>query len=130
MDEALEKSKPAKTIRKEDEAKEGNSVDPKKDNSTEESNSEEIMKKIIDQTIIKAKFLIKLNPSPAFSNQEDVDKHKAQIIVRSSSFEDLSEEDYWKRRLVQWKALQKSKKVMRSVEEEANEKLTCLTSPV
>ena len=133
VDEALEKSKGTSTVKskKEEENKDGILQD-KVDQTDEENSSDDIMKKIIDQTIIKAKFLIKLNPSPAFT-QEDSDaqsKHKGNLLVRASSFEDSQSEDFWKKRLNQWKAVQKSKRVIKSVEEEANEKLTSLTSSV
>jgi hypothetical protein len=105
--------------------------------SDENNSSEDIMNKIIDQTVIKAKFLIKLIPSPAFleSLSEDA-KHKNQnstTLIRSSSLnfdQNGSQDDSLKTRLSQWKLLQKSKKIIRSVEEEASEKLTSLTSSV
>ncbi len=111
------------------------------DNKNEDNNSDEIMNKIIDQTIMKARFLIKLNPSPVFSENLDDNSSKSKnsnVIIRSSSMElknnyqigKIEEDDSWKTRLNQWKVLQKSKKIIRSVEEESNEKFTSLTSSV
>lgn len=134
VDEALEKNKPNK--QKIEEVKEANSSSPNSSQinkeSSSENSSEEIMKKIIDQTIIKAKFLIKLNPSPAFQIESECDrlKEKGVSLVRSSSMEDPQSEDNWKLRLHQWKAVQKTKRVIKSVEEEAHEKLSSLTSSV
>lgn len=119
VDEALEKTKPK--LKNADSEKEAAEKD--------ENNSDEIMKKIIDQTIIKAKFLIKLNPSPAFSADDNKHDRTKNIFVRSSSI-DFDSEDDWKRRLQQWKAVQRSKKVIKSVEDEANENLTSLTTSV
>lgn len=101
----------------------------------QDNNSEEIMNKIIEQTIIKAKFLIKLNPSPAFiekNNDEFNRKSSSSVLIRSSSLELGSQniDDSWKTRLNQWKLLQKSKKIIKSVEEEANDNLYSLTSSV
>jgi hypothetical protein len=64
----LEKTKPK--IKKEED----------KEGESDENNSDEIMKKIIDQTIIKAKFLIKLNPSPAFSFEEYKNENTKNIF--------------------------------------------------
>jgi hypothetical protein len=64
------------------------------------------MKKIIDLTIIKAKFLIKLNQSPAFSENCKHNRNK-KLFQRSSSIEYETEDDC-KRRLHQWKAVQRS----------------------
>jgi len=172
VDEALEKSKPTVTSKKDDNNTSiGNTIDSANtftnyndnkntslnqsnnnsgnansiaisnnnintDVKNEDNNSEEIMNKIIEQTVIKAKFLIKLNPSPAFvENLEDLKPktNHSSILIRSSSLEinsNGSADDSWKTRLNQWKLLQKSKKIIRSVEEEANEKLTSLTSSV
>jgi hypothetical protein len=105
----------------------------KKEENAEESSensSNDITRKIIEQTIIKAKFLIKLNPSPAFSHQDQDKNEKKNLFVRSSSLDLENSQDDWKRRLHNWKAVQKSKKVIKSVEEEANENLTSLTSAV
>jgi alpha-tubulin suppressor-like RCC1 family protein len=116
IDEMLEKNKTKKE---------------ESDETEQDTASDDITKKIIEQTIIKAKFLIKLNPSPAFSQYEGHQAtEKKTLLVRSSSLELDNQQDDWKRRLHQWKAVQKSKKVIKSVEDEANENLTSLTSAV
>ena len=142
VDEALEKTKPTNNNTKKEEN--GNSTNNPNGNienkiqiqnqlekEKEENNSDEIMNKIIEQTVIKAKFLIKLNPSPAFVEDNEDKKTQSNILIRSSSIDlNKNNDDSWKTRLNQWKILQKSKKVIRSVEDEANEKFSSLTSSV
>ncbi len=127
VDEALERNKNVSSNKKTAEEEQKEIAEEEKKEIEDKNTSEEIMRKIIDQTIIKAKFLLKLNPSPAFV---EGDGHKDKnILVRNTSLE-MNNEDNWKNRLHQWKTVQKSKRVLHSVEEESQNTLSSLTSSI
>ena len=127
VDEALERNKTVSSNKKTAEEEKKEISEEEKKEIEDKNISEEIMRKIIDQTIIKAKFLLRLKPSPIFSENEG---HKDKnFLVRNTSIE-VSTEDSWKTRLHQWKTVQKSKRVLKSVEEEAQSTLSSLTSSV
>lgn len=89
------------------------------------------MQRMIDQIVKKAQFLVQLIPAKHWS-QDQIEKKEKQLLFRATSeVEELTnKEEEWKRRLIQWKSVRKSKGVFKSLEDETLEIHTSLTSSV